>query len=187
MTGNDDHLAVVFSVYGALQYWLLDVSKDKFISQGMLPISPGSTLSWLGFTWNLNNLATFDSKGVLRMLVSKDFSWIPILNAKKHCKGRNDTVWPIYTTSENLMCHICKGGKKYPQTLPRPIPQALPLCVSILGLASSESEKLQEKYLRQKIILGEHVKQGMPMTPKDKIKLDKLILMNIRLACKGGR
>jgi len=186
MAGNDDHLGIVFSVYGSLQYWLLNMDTSKFISQGMLPISPGSQLTWLGFAWNLNNLASFDSKGVGRMLRSKDRSWMPIVKASKQTKGKRDTVWPIYMTADNLMCHICKGGKKYPQTLPRPVPTAMPICLPLLGL-KSESEKLQERHARQKMVLEEQSLQGLAITAKDKVKLDKLVLLNLKLACKSGR
>jgi len=186
MCGNDNLLAVVFSVYGALQYWLLDINKNKFVHQGMLPVSPGSTLSWVGFTWNLNNLASFDSKGVVRMLLSKNYTWIPVLHSNKNTKGKSDTVWPIYVTPENLMCHVCKGQRNYPETLPRPVPQAMPIRMPLLNLAS-ESEKLQEQHTRQKAILEEQDIQGMATTNKDKIKLDKIILLNFKNACKASR
>lgn len=186
MVGEGDSLAVVYSAGGALRVWVIDIMRDEFEHRGVLPISPGSTLTWLGFAWNLNCLTSFDSNGVLRMLLSKDYSWVPVLHARGHCKGRSDFVWPTYVTPQNLMCHVCRGGRRAPHTLPRPVPQALPIRMPFLNI-ESESEKLQEQHTRLAAITSEQALQGMPITGKDQIQLDKLLLKNVKIACKAGR
>lgn len=52
-------------------WWVLHVNSKRILSSGSpLPLSPGATLNWCGFSTNEGSLCTFDSNGVLRQLAA---------------------------------------------------------------------------------------------------------------------
>lgn len=98
-----------------------------------LPLSPKSTLAWMGFSAE-GTPFHMDSLGIVRMF-NRNFgpNWIQVANTKSHTKGKSDHYW-IVGVNENpqqLRCIPCKGSR-YPPTLPRPavsvLPFQLPLC-----------------------------------------------------------
>lgn len=42
-----------------------------------LPLTPGSSLAWLGFT-NLGSPSAYDSRGMLRIFSPKSTAWHPV-------------------------------------------------------------------------------------------------------------
>lgn len=96
-----------------------------------LPISPKTSLKWLGFT-DEGTPCTYDSAGILRL--SRDFlHWQVMCDTRVHCKNQSDNYF-VVGISERLQtarCILCKGSW-YPMTIPAPavveIPLKIPLC-----------------------------------------------------------
>lgn len=68
LAGNGDHLAVVSHASSplpsgdqVLDFMLLNVRNQKRLLAGKLPLSPASTLTWLGFT-EAGSLSSYDSQ-----------------------------------------------------------------------------------------------------------------------------
>jgi hypothetical protein len=70
-----------------LRYALYDVAEQRQLHAGPLPLSPGATLAWLGFTEE-GQLASYDSHGELR-LRSADFggTWVTAFSATAGAGG----------------------------------------------------------------------------------------------------
>ncbi|EOD21019.1 hypothetical protein EMIHUDRAFT_450890 [Emiliania huxleyi CCMP1516] len=96
-------------------YDLREPARPVRLASELLPLSPGATLDWVGFS-EAGALSTVDSAGV----------------AEHH--------WVVGLTGAQLMCILCKGDDKYPATLPRPVLTALPLA---MPLACSEPAEPQ--------------------------------------------
>ena len=89
MVAFDQMLFCVFQaqpeVEPQLHFALFDLQKNDKIC-GCLPISPHSTLRWIGFSAEEQPL-TLDSGGVLRaMLSTSSKSWIPVAEVGHECK-----------------------------------------------------------------------------------------------------
>jgi len=103
-----------------------------------LPIAPGSDLYWAGFSDTLVP-CTADTMGWVRALDVATNLWHPIINTKDHVKGKSDFYYIMSVSHLEFLVRgvLCKGSK-YPPTVPRPLPTALPLEVP---LASTHTEK----------------------------------------------
>jgi chromosome transmission fidelity protein 4 len=81
----------------SLGYWLLDMDKRcrHLVVKEMLPLSPKSTLAWIGFT-SSGMPVTYDSTGVIRILhIAGGNAWMPVANLSAHVKGKSDHYWII--------------------------------------------------------------------------------------------
>ncbi|CAK8997526.1 unnamed protein product [Durusdinium trenchii] len=102
MVAFDQMLFCVFQaqpeVEPQLHFALFDLQKNDKIC-GCLPISPHSTLRWIGFSAEEQPL-TLDSGGVLRaMLSTSSKSWIPVAEVGHECK-----LWPVEAGGGVLRC-----------------------------------------------------------------------------------
>ncbi len=95
------------------------------MAKGPLALTPGSSLTWLGFSEELM-LCCVDSSGVLSGLTpSFGWHWQPMLDTKAVSGHRNrnkgDTYWPVAVIGGKFMCVVLKGGEQYPSVYPQPI------------------------------------------------------------------
>ena len=103
----------------------------RLTGPSLLPVSPGSELSWIGLADTLVPV-TMDSVGVVRMLLNKS-AWYPVIETKSHLKGMSEYFFltSVHQHHEHLRGIRCRGSK-YPQTIPRPslstLPFAAPMC-----------------------------------------------------------
>ncbi|CAK9073881.1 unnamed protein product, partial [Durusdinium trenchii] len=89
-----------------LHFALFDLQKNDKIC-GCLPISPHSTLRWIGFSAEEQPL-TLDSGGVLRaMLSTSSKSWIPVAEVGHECK-----LWPVEAGGGVLRCMEVRAGEE---------------------------------------------------------------------------
>ncbi|XP_055956796.1 WD repeat and HMG-box DNA-binding protein 1 [Patella vulgata] len=116
-----------------------------------LPISPKTTLTWIGFSEEGTPFSV-DSSGILRMLnKGLGFQWSQVANTKDQAKGKSDHYWivSLHENPQQIRCIPCKGSR-YPATLPRPavaiLPYQLPLCEM-----NTEKSQFEECLLRCKL------------------------------------
>jgi len=104
-------------------YDLREPSRPVRLASEPLPLSPGASLDWMGFS-DAGALSTVDSAGVVRQCVrSAGFNWVPVLHCASVKKTKAEHHWVVGLTAAQLMCIICKGDDKFPATLPRPVMQ----------------------------------------------------------------
>ena len=151
------HEALLLLVYNQappmLGYMLYHVDEKRMVASGSLPISPGSQLTWLGFSES-GVPATCDTAGLLRaLLLDQDNLWSPILDAAAHRKNADEVCWIVGLTDDEVVYVLCKGGETYPQTLPRPVTSTLALQVPLMHL-DTPFGLLEEKLLRTRGLLN---------------------------------
>ncbi|KAK7411298.1 hypothetical protein VNO78_02731 [Psophocarpus tetragonolobus] len=148
-SGFRDTLAVVthasnglYSNDQMLEFIVFNIPRGTQLLQGRLPVSPGSSLSWFGFSEE-GQLCSYDSKGVLRSYTSKfGGRWIPLFSASKEKSDEN--YWVTGLNSSKLFCVVCKKPNNFPEVMPKPVltPMNLsfPLASSDLGSEVHENE-----------------------------------------------
>ncbi|XP_055010369.1 WD repeat and HMG-box DNA-binding protein 1 [Boleophthalmus pectinirostris] len=97
------HRGTGFDGDQALGVQLLSLSqKKRLILDQPLPLSPRSTLSWMGFTAE-GTPCSVDSEGVVRMLNrSLGNTWTPVCNTRDTCKSKSDHYWVIGVHEEQF-------------------------------------------------------------------------------------
>ncbi|CAF1708397.1 protein ENHANCER OF LHP1 1 [Brassica napus] len=149
-TGCKDQLAVVTHVSDCLpsneqvmEFRVLNISKMTRQLSGRVALTPGSHLTWIGFSEE-GSFSSFDSEGVLRVFTSQyGGSWIPVFSTTKVNK-QEENYWVVGLNTTSLYCIACKHPELFPQVTPKPILSildfSLPLASSDLGAASLENE-----------------------------------------------
>jgi len=135
MVGSADKLFVV--VHNShplpkqhyLSYYIIDINfrrgLNKIRGPDCLPVSPDSELFWIGISDTMLPVST-DSLGIIRMLV--DGGWYVICDTKSQIKGKSDTFFVTHIDhKDNQVRGIKCRGCRYPQTLPKPSPSAIPI------------------------------------------------------------
>lgn len=112
-----------------------------------IPLTPTSTLAWIGFT-DKGSIATYDTSGILRQYNLKSGIWIPIFDANTHAKGASDSyfITHVNESTQTISVIHCKGAM-YPVTAPRPILIELPLQTLLCEL-STDKAQLEEMLFR---------------------------------------
>ncbi|XP_010495876.1 PREDICTED: WD repeat and HMG-box DNA-binding protein 1-like [Camelina sativa] len=148
--GRKDHLAVVTHVSDCLpsneqvmEFRVLNISKMTEELKGRVALTPGSRLTWIGFS-DEGSLSSYDSKGVLRVFTGQyGGSWIPVFSTSKE-KKQEENYWVVGLNTTSVYCIACKHPEIFPQVTPKPIltilDLSLPLASSDLGAASLENE-----------------------------------------------
>lgn len=126
----------------------VDGKQRNILSGEPLPLSPKSTLTWMGFSAEGTPFC-MDSVGIIRMFNRKfGPNWIQVANTKSHTKGKSDHYW-IVGVNENpqqLRCIPCKGSR-YPPTLPRPAVTVLQFQIPLCEMHTEKSQ-YEETLLR---------------------------------------
>ncbi|PKI70341.1 hypothetical protein CRG98_009221 [Punica granatum] len=149
-SGFRDQLAIVSHASDCLpsndqvlEYRVFNISNSTQLLKGRLPLSPGSHLTWLGFSEE-GLLSFYDSKGVLRVFTSQfGGSWVPLFSSNK-AKKSDENHWVVGLNAGNFFCITCKKPDLFPQVMPKPILSILdfsfPLASSDLGADTLENE-----------------------------------------------
>ncbi|KAK5032916.1 DNA polymerase alpha accessory factor Mcl1, partial [Cryomyces antarcticus] len=113
----------------------------------------------------------YDSDGVLLILLHwrtpGQAKWVPLLDTKQLDRlagGRKEeSYWPIAVAQDKFHCIILKGGDKYPY-FPRPLLSEFDFRIPISSApakenddeeaAGSETQKLEESFVRHSVMLG---------------------------------
>ena len=205
MAGGRDALCVVYAAgmplpnNQLLHARVLDPQRAHAAIDVPLPLSPGATLTWLGYS-DRGGLLAMDSSGVLRLLSTRwGGQWAAVLDLSR--KPGKDVHWPVGLIDDKLMCAVLKAGsgQKVPSTLSRPVLTALPV---ELPFVQTESSSVEQQHARTDLMLYEaqyaaHASSasasasGSALQPfkfqpsvKEQASLDKLLLPVIQLAIK---
>jgi chromosome transmission fidelity protein 4 len=166
---------------------VVDMINRVVLHEGPVPLSPKAKLTWTTYAEN-RMLLTMDSSGIVRGLSSYYGSlWTVLLdcNAAKQEQGSTRAVyWPVSVIEGKLMVAICKAGRTYPKTKPRPILTDVSLAVPFMLDQASATAKLEQQHATLSIMLQE---DGRGLAPKQQVQLDKLVLSQIQAACKSDK
>ncbi|KAL1458238.1 hypothetical protein WDU94_008400 [Cyamophila willieti] len=121
-----------------------------------LPLSPGSTLRWAGFSEE-GSLLTYDSECVLRLCQqfgTGSTVWRPVCFMDDLTKGKSDHyfVVGVSESSHSVRCILCKGCY-YPPTVPRPILTQVSWKIPLVEL-NAEKSQLEEQFWRKQLALS---------------------------------
>lgn len=143
MTGNDNYLGIVYHQPGGskmlheaqnLAYKLLCIhdTKTSILSEGGMAITPGSTLTWMGFG-DQNMLFCANSEGILQALcATAGWQWVPVL-VKENIPSMNSGVcanlWHVGVVQGRLLYFALPQDIDSPNIrgAQRPIPSTIAL------------------------------------------------------------
>ncbi|XP_025835963.1 WD repeat and HMG-box DNA-binding protein 1-like [Agrilus planipennis] len=104
------------------------------------PISPESTLQWLGLT-DFGNPAIQDSMGILSLYVMNSNIWVPFCDTTKQVTNASDGffITAVFESNQSVRGVRCKGSM-YPGFIPRPTQSEIHLEAAF---AEMDTEKAQ--------------------------------------------
>lgn len=205
LAGLKDELAVVThcspslpSEEQMLEFRVLNISTATQQFRGRLPLTPGSRLTWFGFSEE-GHLSAFDSKGLLRVFTNQyGGSWLPLFRASK-LKKSDENYWVVGLNANKLFCVVCKSPDLFPQATPKPVLTLLdlsfPLATSDLGAESLENEfivtnmhlsQIQNR-LEAAAGVGEDTSSLDDEAFNTETALDRCILRLIASCCNGDK
>lgn len=204
---------------GKLIYTLENVKFDETLQKNdFVDIPYEASLKSLFFSEE-GDPCIFDSEGALLVLMHwrqpLQAKWVPLLDTK--AMGRNnpdESFWPLGVTENKFSCIILKGGEKYPY-LPLPIASELEIKLPLFSALATkanetdgaqqreaiDSMKLEEQYLREKVLLQLYKdgvlaycggdESAMDDEQRDEISkrelaLDKVALQQLQILCRIG-
>lgn len=204
-SGSGDELVVVThssprlpSNEQMLEFRVFNICNGTLPIQGKLPLTPGSSLTWFGFSEE-GQLSSFDSKGVLRVFTNQyGGSWLPLFSASK-LKKPEENYWVAGLNASKLFCIVCKSPDSFPQVIPKPVLTLLdlsfPVASSDLGADNLENEficnNIQLCQIQRRI--EEMIASGQDTTSLDdeafnvEAALDRCILRLIASCCNGDK
>ena len=143
-------------------YQILDGLSGGLVSSGSVSaISPGSTLSWAGFS-NDYSLVVMDSDGMVSMLAAQtstysaaggSWMWSPMLDTVGLRKSHDDCFWPVSCQDGKFVCVPLKGGNEHPDAARRPVTTALGFRMPLAYGALSKFNALEDLQVRADLSL----------------------------------
>ncbi|KAL0396910.1 UNVERIFIED_CONTAM: hypothetical protein Scaly_0139400 [Sesamum calycinum] len=203
--GYKDELAVVTHSSPSLptdeqmlEFRVFNIAHGTQPLRGRLPLTPGSCLTWLGFSEE-GHLSSFDSKGVLRVFTSQyGGSWLPLFSTSK-LKKPDENYWVAGLSASKLFCIVCKSPESFPQSTPKPVLTLLdlsfPLACSDLGADSLENEfmmnnmhlSLVQRSIEERAASGHDTASLDDEAFNLETSLDRCILRLIASCCNGDK
>ncbi|KAL1554815.1 WD repeat and HMG-box DNA-binding protein 1-like [Salvia divinorum] len=203
--GYKDELAVVTHISPPLptdeqilEFRVFNISHGSQPLRGRLPLTPGSKLTWFGFSEE-GQLSSFDSKGILRVFTSQfGGTWLPLFSASK-IKKSEENYWVAGLNASKLFCIVCKSPESFPQSTPKPVLTLLdlsfPLAASDLGADCLENEFMMNNMHLSRIqrSIEERADSGLDCTLLDdeaftvETSLDRCILRLIASCCNSDK
>ncbi|GIL74869.1 hypothetical protein Vretimale_2446 [Volvox reticuliferus] len=113
---------------------MYDTTAMSCVFSQPLPLTPGSLLTWLGFTEDHGLPAVADSQGVV-CVRTPDFGgrWLPVFEPSAD-RRHSEVLWPVGVTSNQLYAIVCKPTEPRPQVSPRPFYTPMSLALPVLAL-----------------------------------------------------
>ncbi|KAI3777496.1 hypothetical protein L1987_47296 [Smallanthus sonchifolius] len=181
-----------------LKFEVFNVSNGTQPIKGRLPLTPGSCLTWFGFSEE-GQLSSFDSMGVLRVFTNQyGGRWVPLFSASK-LKKKDENYWMVGLNSSKLFCILCKSPDKFPQAAPKPVltllDLSIPLASSDLGAENLESEFILsnmhlsqiQRRIQETEALGQDATSLDDEALNSEAALDRCILRLIASCCTGDK
>ncbi|VFQ80641.1 unnamed protein product [Cuscuta campestris] len=203
--GFKDELAIVTHVSPSLpsneqvlEFMVFNIHNCTQPLRGRLPLTPGSCLSWFGFSEE-GHLSSFDSKGVLRVFTHQfGGNWLPLFSGSK-MKKPEEKYWVVGLNASKLFCVVCKAPDSFPQVTPKPVltlfDLSLPLASSDLGADNLENEFILNNMHLSRVqkAIEEMLSNGQDTTLLDdeafnlETAIDRCILRLIASCCNGDK
>ncbi|XP_039757600.1 WD repeat and HMG-box DNA-binding protein 1 [Pararge aegeria] len=135
---SDQHLAVDIVALNGRQV------RSKTV---LLPLTPGSKLSWIGTT-DVGSPCAYDNTGVLRLYDVSSGVWMPICDTTSHSKGASDSwfIVSICEPTQKVRAILCRGAS-FPVTVPKPIVAELPIQIPLCEM-DTEKGQYEEQLVR---------------------------------------
>ncbi|XP_076947551.1 protein ENHANCER OF LHP1 1-like [Bidens hawaiensis] len=181
-----------------LKFEVFNVVNGTVPIKGRLPLTPGSCLTWLGFSEE-GQLSSFDSMGVLRVFTNQyGDRWVPLFSANK-LKKKDENHWVVGLNSSKLFCILCKSPDKFPLAVPKPVltllDLAIPLASSDLGAENLENEFILsnmhlsqiQRRIQETEALGQDAMSLDDEALESEAALDRSILRLIASCCTGDK
>ncbi|KAK1422282.1 hypothetical protein QVD17_25282 [Tagetes erecta] len=181
-----------------LQFEVFNVSNGTQPMKGRLPLTPGSRLTWFGFSEE-GQLSSFDSMGVLRVFTNQyGGRWVPLFSAS-NLKKKDENYWMVGLNSSKLFCILCKSPDKFPQVVPKPVltllDLSIPLASSDLGAENLENEFILsnmhlsqiQRRIKETEALGQDAASLDDEALNSEAALDRCILRLIASCCTGDK
>ncbi|MQM19924.1 hypothetical protein Taro_052937, partial [Colocasia esculenta] len=204
--GFKDELAVVTHASQCLtsgdqmlEVRVFNLSKGTQSIRCPLPLTPGSVLSWFGFSEE-GQLSAYDSQGVLRVFTSQfGGTWLPLFSASKVRKSEEENYWVVGLNMSKLFCIVCKSPDSCPLVSPKPVltlmDLSFPVASSDLGATDLENEFIMCSFSLSQIQMKieEMASYGADTTTLDdeafnmEAALDRCILRLIANCCNGDK
>lgn len=151
-----------------------------------LPLAPRSSLAWVGFS-DTGAAVTTDSAGWVRMRYQG--LWMPIANTKSHTKGKSDHYYVVSVDQMEgvVRCILCKGAR-FPPTVPRPVPTALPIEQPLCGISSEKGGlevKASNMNLQARMLEGLEVEDGGEKQAELAARETECLMKLFALACRS--
>lgn len=104
-------------------------------------LTPGSRLTWVGYTHDKGTPATCDSMGMVRMYSMSANHWMPVCDTSLHTKGDSDNyfITDVSEGSQIVRGILCRGSA-HPLTKPKPLLSELPMQIPMCDLESERSQ-----------------------------------------------
>ena len=140
---------------GQLMYMCLavsDLGAARVLHQGVLPISPGADLAWLGFT-EYNALAALDSHKlvIMRLEGLSGAVWTPMLDFAPLCCNDGEAPWLVDIAAQEAVWILLEGGVASPPTAPPPLPKFTLLVPPLI------EEEFAVHILRHRLLLDHRI------------------------------
>lgn len=116
-----------------------------------LPLPPGRTLTWMGYSTDCGTPVIYDNMGLLQMYSMKANCWYPMCDTTKHSQSVSNNYFVVDVCEKQQIVHaiLCRATR-YPMTHPRPMVQELPLQMPLSELESDRST-LEDSLLRNTV------------------------------------
>ncbi|KAI8853786.1 hypothetical protein BC829DRAFT_413416, partial [Chytridium lagenaria] len=176
-----------------LALMIIRISESSTVKKDALPISPGSTLEWIGFTDQMSP-ATYDSNGILRILQPfDDYDWVPFFDeTKRHVEGvaNKSHIWPVAVSDSLLYGVTCKGALRHP-TPPfkgsmEEFQLAIPLEVEDDAVACAAQASYLQHHYTIKALRGIETHESKERRRKE-LSSDRQLIIAIDDACKRDK
>ncbi|XP_063231056.1 WD repeat and HMG-box DNA-binding protein 1 isoform X3 [Bacillus rossius redtenbacheri] len=123
----------------SIGYCEVDTQHGSMSKWQPLPLTPRSTLQWLGYS-DEGSPCLHDSSGSVRILSPRGY-WLPVLHTSALVKGKSDHYFVLGASeaAQNVRAVLCKGAR-YPPTTPRPPVLELPLKLALADVATERGQ-----------------------------------------------
>ncbi|GFR53167.1 hypothetical protein Agub_g15890, partial [Astrephomene gubernaculifera] len=126
---------------------LYDTTSMTCVFSQPLPLTPGSVLTWVGFTEDHGLPAVADSEGVVAVR-TPDLGgrWVPVFEPPAS-KRQSEVLWPVGLSASQLFAVVCTPAQPRPQVSPRPFYTPLPLGPPVVSLDGGSAPELEGQAL----------------------------------------
>ena len=126
----------------SLYYKVFSPFEKRSRTEGVLPLSTGATLTYLGFS-DGGNLVSCDSNGTVRMLVEEMGDvWVPVCDLKAAASSPTSPLWMygLREEQEEIMCFIAHPQVGFPLLTVSPLPQSVKISLPFVERTSNAAK-----------------------------------------------